>query len=413
MRARHHTVSAFLLENFSRDAANGRRVAMLAKATGRVIQVSPRDAAVRKHFYSLDVDEGRRDDAVEVALSEIENVAAPLIDSLRRGDFPAGEGRLALALFVAMCWQRTPVAREQTASLLEQATHALFTESMKLDPEMAQRALEDHAMSRDEIESFRKKMVEDLEAGRLGFEMPQNAMIKHFLDGAQSASLILFMLDWSLVRLPDDSPEFVIGDTPVSLYDPKPAFPGGGAGLLSSPLVQVFLPLAPHIGLLAEASEEMWLWARDHLEALYQMSPDDRIAAVAEHEGGWGEGQPTAEFAQDLNLRSYAACDRYIFGSQKAVQDVRAMRTTYARRLIEVAPRPPRLHILESAVGPATTPWARSQRRSPHGLATSNVAGHAHDWKRDSSRVRLHRSSPGRLGGAAAVAGLGQSRDGA
>jgi len=264
--------------------------------------------------------------------------------------------RLELALFIAMCWQRTPVAREQTASLLEQATHALFTESLKLDPEMAQRALDGHAMSCDEIEAFRKKMVDDLEAGRLGFEMPQNAMIKHFLEGAQSASLVLFMLDWSLVRLSDDAPEFVIGDTPVSLYDPKPAFPGGGLGLLSSPLVQVFLPLAPRLGLLAEANEETWIWARDNLEALYEMTPEDRVATVAEHEGGWDEGKPTVDFAQDLNLRSYAASDRYIFGSQKAVQDTHALRRTHARRLIEVAPRPPRLHILESKVGPATVP---------------------------------------------------------
>jgi hypothetical protein len=286
MRVRHHTVSAFLLDKFSRDTDRGRRVAMLEKLSGRPIQVSPRDATVRKHFYSLDVDEGRRDDGIEVALGEIENIAAPLIERLGSGEFPTGEARLELALFIAMCWQRTPVAREQTASLLEQATHALFTESLKLDPELAQRALEGHAMSRDEIETFRKKMVGDLEAGRLGFELPQNAMIKHFLEGAQSASLILFILEWSLVRLSDTEPEFVIGDTPVSLYDPQPVFPGGGVGLLSSPLVQVFLPLAPRVGLLAEANKEKWVWARDNLEALYEMTPEDRVAAVGEQEGG-------------------------------------------------------------------------------------------------------------------------------
>lgn len=72
--ARHHTISAFLLERFARDTKRGRAVAMLDKTTGKPTSVSPRDAAVRRHFYSIDVDDGQRDTGVEGAISQLNRI---------------------------------------------------------------------------------------------------------------------------------------------------------------------------------------------------------------------------------------------------------------------------------------------------------------------------------------------------
>lgn len=64
------------------------------------------------------------------------------------------------------------------------------------------------------------------------------------------------------------------------------------------------------------------------------MTNEERAEAVDECEGPWAEGVATAEFARELNLRSYAHAERFVFGFQRAVQDVHA-----ARRAHGPAPR--------------------------------------------------------------------------
>ena len=326
---------------------------MLDKATGRPTPVSPRDASVRKHFYSLDVDEGRRDPAVEEVLSLIESVAAPLVARVEKGEFPVGTDRLELALFLAVCKARTPVWREQLSSVIEQMRTAMVAKSYRLDPAAAQRAFADSefAMTPEQIEEFRQTFVGDLEQGRLGIEMPKNAMIKLFLDGAFNSSWTLFTLDWTVVRLEETVDEFIIADTPVSLYDAAPAIPGGGVGFLSSPNTQTFVPLGPSFGLLLEANADVFGWTYENLDRLHEMSDEDRVKAVKDREGGWAESEATSALGLELNLRSYANAERFIFGSQKAASDIQAARRSHARRLASLAPRGPHMHIVEDDPG--------------------------------------------------------------
>ncbi len=295
----------------------------------------------------MDVDEGR-DPVIEVTLAQIESVAAPLVQGLvDDGRFPVRGDRLALALFLAVCWLRTPAWRERTASMFEQATTDLARMSYELDPEIAQRAFADSDMSRDEIETFRQEFVEDLAAGRFAVKFPKNLMIGYFLEGALTAQWPIFLLDWVLVRLDDAHDEFVIADNPFSLFDPTPVFPGGGVGLLSSPNVQGFIPLGPRTGILVQANPEVWAWARENLESLHAMTDEERAKAVDDREGGWAEATPTVEFARELNLRSYANAQRYIFGSQQAVQTVRAQSKANPALVAALRSRGPRLHIVE------------------------------------------------------------------
>ena len=328
---------------------------MLEKSTGRNTQVSPRDAAVRRHFYSVDVDDGRDSGGVETMLGTIESAAAPLISRITDvNELPVRNDRLDLAMFLAMCWLRTPVWRKQTAEIMEASTAALMAKSYRLDPESAQRALADSELTREEIEELRRTVIADLESGRVTVELPRNALIKYFLEGAISASWTIFMLDWTVVRLPEDAPAFVLADHPVSVYDPAPMFPGGGVGLMSSPHTQVFLPLGPRVGLLLESSERIIEWARASMEAFHQMTEEERTEAANDLEGEWAEGVPTSEFIRELNLRSYATSERFVFGSQQAVTDVYSLRQTQRLRLAQVAPRGPRMHIVEDDPGSPT-----------------------------------------------------------
>jgi hypothetical protein len=346
-QARQHTVSAFLLDRFASETKRGRRVAMLDKRSGTPKLVSPRDAAVRRHFYSIDV-EGGRNPGVEEVLSQIETVAAPLVRGLDEEKLTVGQQRLELALFLGVCLLRTPKRREQTASVFEQATAEMAKVSYERDPEIAQRAFADSDMTPEEIEAFRKEFVEDLAKGRLAVTFPKNLMIRYFLEGVMSASWMLFLLDWTLVRLDHTHDEFVIADNPFSLFDPTPAFPGGGHGLISSPNAQAFIPLAPRMGVFVHASDEVWEWARENLESFHDMNDDERLEVVRDREGGWAGATPTSEFGRELNLRSYANAERFIFGSQQAVQNVRAQSKANAPRVATLTQTgEPRLHIVE------------------------------------------------------------------
>src|SRR4051812_30024393 len=112
---RHHTVSRFLLERFARVTDHGVRICQLEVGRGATRQVSPGDAAVRTHFYSIDV-EGKRSPIVEDAVGKVESITAPIVRGLGEGRFPDPEGRAALSLFIAMAWLRTPRSRHQAKS---------------------------------------------------------------------------------------------------------------------------------------------------------------------------------------------------------------------------------------------------------------------------------------------------------
>lgn len=307
----------------------------------------PTHATIEKHFYSIDIG-GRRDPVVEEALGKIESVAAPLIERLAAGEFPERERRAELALFIAMSWLRTPAWRQQTKSLYEQMTLAMFRETHHLDPNAIRRAMADSefaSMTDEELEALRKEIVEDIDGGRIGVEMPVNLLIKSFLESSTHAGWTIFAMNWTLVR-PDDG-EFILADTPASQYDPAPIFPGGGVGLMSSPDAQLFLPLGPKLGVLVEPKRETFEFIRDHGEELREMSEEERAAAFDALEGGWAEGVPTREFVEELNLRSYAHAQRFIFGSQKAACDTHAAAKRNATRRIAVSPVGGRIHMVE------------------------------------------------------------------
>ena len=346
---RHHTVSRFLVDRFARDTPQGRRVCQLEITTGRTAQVGPRSVAVSKHFYSIDIA-GERSPVVEETLGKVEDVAAPRIRSLVAGDFPIREQRLELALFIAMTRLRTPTWRDQSKSLLEQAV-AVWSAETNRDRDAASvreafSGTEWEALSDEELLAMRDEMVGDLDSGQIGVEMPVNNLIKLFLGECTLMGYVIFALDWTVVRT--EGLPFVLGDTPVSLWDPTPPYPGSGAGVLSSPKVEMFIPLDPSFGIWARPNPEHLEAIRDLMEDLPQLSDEKQAEAIGPLEGGWAESHATEDDVNELNLRTYTHAQRYVFGSQEAVCRTHRFAHRNPVRRIAVTPAPPRIHILEA-----------------------------------------------------------------
>lgn len=351
--ARHHTVPRFLLADFGEERSTGLRICQLDITTGQPRQVSPRDAGVRTHFYSIDIDDGARSSVVEEALGMVESAAAPCIRGLANSAFPQNEQRAELALFMAMAKLRTPIWREHQKSLQEQFTlmwHSEKTRAMDVESMRAAFANTDWASRPDdELERMRRGMVADLDAGHYEIEVPVNELIRTFLQQSTILAWVLFALDWALVRT--DGHAFVLGDTPVSVYDRTPKFPGSGAGPLSSENVETFVPLAPGYGVLARPNPRSLdaLWTL--VDKLPSMTLEERADALASQEGTWSVLEATDGLVDELNLRTYAHAQRFIFGSQEAVTASRSYARRNSRRRREVTPGPPRIHILEDDPG--------------------------------------------------------------
>jgi hypothetical protein len=356
---RHHTVSRFLVDRFAWDANDRRRLCQLEVASGRNMHVGTRDATVVNHFYSIDIDNGERSSAVEEALGQVEGVAAPHIVAVGEGRLPEGTERAELALFLAMTWLRTPTWRYQQQSIMEQAMTLMWAEQTRHQALETMRHIlgEDAAEMTDEkLTAMRDELVADLDEGRVGVDIPANNLIKLFLESCTAMGWVFFCLDWAVART---SQRFVLGDTPVSLFDPTPAYEGSGAGVLSSENVELFIPLDPRFGIAARPNPATLDALRDFAYGIRDMSDDEIIAAAQPLQGRWTDVEIDAAAAANLNLRTYCHAQRFIYGSQGSVTAVRAFARAHPVERRTLTPQPPRLHIVED--DPATPgvmrPW--------------------------------------------------------
>jgi hypothetical protein len=144
-----------------------------------------------------------------------------------------------------------------------------------------------------------------------------------------------------------DGRELILGDTPVSVHDPTPPYPGSAAGVLSSPNAQLFLPLDPTFGVQGRPDPSKLTSLYDAAQALHDLSEEEQAQMMGPLEGSWAEDRATPDFVDELNLRTYTHAQRYIYGSQQAVCDAHRYARANPARRIQLAPAPTRVHILE------------------------------------------------------------------
>lgn len=101
-KRRHHYVPRVYLQGFV-DADNPSCLWAYDKQEGVIVQTSPRDAALEKHYYSFMNAQGVRDsNTLEDALQKIDDESAPALLTVRRGAVLADEDRRRLARFMAI-----------------------------------------------------------------------------------------------------------------------------------------------------------------------------------------------------------------------------------------------------------------------------------------------------------------------
>jgi hypothetical protein len=229
---RHHYVPRFLLKRFAEHSDTKRPcVWWLSKATGANARRSVENEAVIGHYYRIsdaaDVPAG----FPEKVLSDVEGPAAEAIRELDAQPRSLSlEHRQALALFVVLQHKRTPAGREHLR-FIDELTHRLLTEVNLNNPESwadAMKATGDFETD-EQAERERLGTLRDFQEGRVIVEStPDREIAGMFLAAPEVSSFLTTdAFSWSLLQ-PRGQQRFVLGDSPVALYETgSPEKPGG------------------------------------------------------------------------------------------------------------------------------------------------------------------------------------------
>lgn len=325
---------------------------LLDKSSGRPRAVNPTNAAVIGRYYEWATGgEDITPTWAEETLEIVESASAPLISDLGNGSRLSDADRITVALFVALLALRVPQRRDWLKAAEEGMArkHLLDIAEQESVFEQAMRVSGEPTDDPDETERQRINLLEALKGERIDVEAPPERTISLMFELALDLTDVVWDMSWTLLRAPDNH-HFVIGDCPVTMFDPEPSGLSGGNALLSSPKAETVLPLDPEFALL--------------------LTPGPR---------GLDETVIDGTRLGELNLRSYAWAERWLMGrSQGDVADVRAAAKKSRRRVAALAPRHPRLvfesklvdgrhtvAVVDAPSAATKAKRARSRRRGP------------------------------------------------
>jgi hypothetical protein len=292
-KKRHHFVPRFILSNFATEGGRGSpRIFQLDKTRGTPRSVRPEDAASRHRFYSVASEDSPRDNRIEDFLALVEDHAAPAINALLERPMELTEPeRVTISLFLALQERRTPFGIAEAGDAAEQwgrdAMAALARDSAAFA--RMWREFKGRDEPEEEIEQARKEVLAIATEGRMHLKTKREQGMLLMIEGWLYLAEFVDGMDWHLLR-PKRGDEFVQNDQGVARLDASTTF--------NAPDIhpQWLFPLAPDACLL--------------------LTPGQRRLRVV---------PSTARGTRDVNLRTYAWAERFIFGrTQKAVADVRA-----------------------------------------------------------------------------------------
>jgi hypothetical protein len=340
---RHHTVPRVLLRRFSpMPRSENPPIWNLDLSNGRPSKTSVNNETVIRDFYRINQTATPLSPGwAEQMLSRIESDAAEPIRKLAEGLTLTVAERESMAFFLHVQRERTPTARVWHAFLAE--TILLEDLRAKLSsPEFIQSRFRDQGdpHSEAEVEVWRTAMLDAVDKGEIGVEPSQNREVAQiFLVADKIVPALAHAMAWQSLRAPAGS-EFICSDNPLNIYDPGAANRAemhSGVGWISSIAVEATLPLDPRVCLLVTPGPPLWSF----------LDIDARRVA-------------------EINLRTYAAAQQFIYGpSQRSVQVVR-QHAKRDRALVETfRPRPPQITMLDAPISGETKPRTITHRQ-PH-----------------------------------------------
>jgi hypothetical protein len=243
---RHHYLPQAYLAAFTRTGSKDDQFFVLDVHSGRPFSTSPINVAVERDFNRVDI-EGRSIDAIEQALSPFEEQAVMAIRNVIESEkFPNEEDCNWILNLLGLIAVHNPQLRKSFNRSREQLIHCigdLLVSDKKIWEHHVKKAREFVENINDDVSFDNMKQFIEERKYRLEFSPEGNLRVEfHAFDKLLP---ILGQRTWSVLVAPNDGPEFICSDHPVTLVWKSGKVGSVGYGLKET---EVFFPLGRNIG---------------------------------------------------------------------------------------------------------------------------------------------------------------------
>jgi Protein of unknown function (DUF4238) len=194
----------------------------------------------------------------------------------------------------------------------------------------------------EEIAASVRKWTDDFESGRMKALPTRDHEVGAMFMNAEAVVPVVLGMSWTFVEAPEEA-RFILSDEPLLRVDI--AHPGASSGWLSSPTIEVTLPLDPGLLLLMRPQPQL---ARENVNA----NPAQVMG---------------------FNLRTYASAREFILGpAEEALKDVRAEAERNPSTVDRFRQQPPSVHVVTSTDGDTAPPTINTTK----GPSTPSIRRH-------------------------------------
>jgi hypothetical protein len=243
---RHHYLPQAYLAAFTRTGSKDDQFFVLNVHSGRPFSTSPINVAVERDFNRVDI-EGRSIDAIEQALSPFEEQAVMAIRNVIESEkFPNEEDCNWILNLLGLIAVHNPQLQKSFNRSREQLIHCigdLLVSDKKIWEHHVKKAREFVENINNDVSFDNMKQFIEERKYRLEFSPEGNLRVEfHTFDKLLP---ILGQRTWSVLVAPNDGPEFICSDHPVTLVWKSGKVGPVGYGLKET---EVFFPLGRNIG---------------------------------------------------------------------------------------------------------------------------------------------------------------------
>jgi hypothetical protein len=248
---RHHYVPQFYLKSFVREDTDFGFWVYDKREPQTPRFQTPKNTAVRSHFYSFDGPEGRHDQ-VEKLLAVVEGASKPILERWQaRHARPQFGEAVEVAQFLALMLTRVPRSQAVVREIMEaQGIESL--KSLLETPDKLAEALERYARETGKAAPSIDKAIDSLQNFENRFKIGANERYALAFALSSSHAMVqqLLRMNWCICVAPSGT-FFITSDCPLTIFTPhghRAQFGGG----LALPQTQVSFPLSPHVCLFLD-----------------------------------------------------------------------------------------------------------------------------------------------------------------
>lgn len=213
---RHHYLPIFYLEKFSKNNI----LSVFDRELNEYREQSPISTAVKKHYYTIEDNDGNKNVEIEKFLSQIEGDAKPIIAKLEKSEKISEEDKERLSAFISFLMNRVPDFEKSTnkvfEKLIEMTGNMMFCDeksTKSVIDQHEQKTGEKKGISPEELFKFHKE-------GKYKYVIHRNFSLEMMIKTSIEIAHYFNQMNWLLLHAPHIT-SFITTDNPFVIIPPE------------------------------------------------------------------------------------------------------------------------------------------------------------------------------------------------